>query len=193
MPSIPGLVGPAAITQGIRQSLALARGANPTSTMPAGSFEQHLDFARQPEAFAASAPSGLDRGTSIDAIRVENRTAMADFEMRLRRLLRERGIDVGEGVVLEVNRQGDVKVAGDHPQHQAIEELFRENPELRSLFVQLDSQASLLRAADLAVELARLQAEAPSDAATQVQQLLGSTSPQFSLVVGPQELAARFS
>jgi hypothetical protein len=84
-------------------------------------------------------------------------------------------------------------VAGDHPQHLAIEELFRENPELRNLFVQLDSQASLLRTADLAAELARLQAGSPSDAAAQVQQLLGSTPPKFSLAVGARELAAKFS
>lgn len=193
MPSIPGLVGPAAITQGIRQSLALARGANPTSSSLGGSFDRHLDLARQADAVVAASATGPDGSISIEAIRVEYQTAIADFEMRFRRLLRERGIDVGDGIVLEVNRQGDVQLVGDHPQHQAVEALFQENLELRNLFVQLDQQASGLRAADLAAELSRLQAEAPGDAAAQVQQLLGSTPPKFSLFVGPQDLAARFS
>jgi hypothetical protein len=195
MPSIAGLVGPAAITNGVRQSLALARGANPTTSLPAGSFGQHLDDAVRSGINADLPSDGLDRRavTSIEAVRAEYHTATDDFEMRFRRLLYERGIEIGEGIVLEVNRQGDVQVVGEHPQHQAIESLFRENPELRTLFVQLDQQASLLRASDLAAELARLQAEAPSDAAAQVQQLLGSSPPKFSLAVGPRDLAARFS
>jgi hypothetical protein len=195
MPSIAGLVGPAAITNGIRQSLALARGANPTSSLLPGSFERHLDAARQSGLGVDNLSARLDQSgaVSIDAIRVEYQTATAEFEIRFRNLLHEQGIDIGEGVVLEIDRQGDVQVKGDHPQRQAIEALFRENTELRTLFVQLDQQASLLRAADLAAELSRLQAEGPSDAATQVHQLLGSRPPKFSLVVGPRQLAARFS
>ncbi|MEX2142901.1 MAG: hypothetical protein WD894_26830 [Pirellulales bacterium] len=195
MPSIAGLVGPAAITNGVRQSLALARGANPTASLPAGSFGQHLDVAVRSGINADMPSDGLDRRavTSIEAVRAEYHTATAEFEMHFRRLLREHGIDIGEGIVLEANRQGDVQVVGDHPQHEAIEALFRQNTDLRTLFVQLDQQASLLRAADLVAELSRLQAEAPSDAAAHVQQLLGSSPPNFSLAVGQQDLAAKFS
>jgi hypothetical protein len=60
--------------------------------------------------------------------------------------------------------------------------------------VQLDAHASLLRAADLATELARLQADAPTDAARQVQELLGLSSPgRFSLAIGRDEVVAQFS
>jgi hypothetical protein len=195
MPSIAGVVGPAAVTTGIRQSLALARGANPTARLAAGSFDQHLDAARQSGVAADTLADRLvhSGATSIEEIRAGYQTATAEFELRFRRLLREHGIDIGEGIVLEVDRQGDVQVVGEHPQHQAIEALFRENPELRTLFIQIDQQASLLRAADLAAELSRLQAEAPSDAAVQVQQLLGTPPPKFSLMVGPQDLRVRFS
>lgn len=193
MPSIAGLVGPAAVTNGIRQSLALARGANPSATVAAGSFDEHLDFARRSDAGAPANRLDPNAIAPIEAVRAEYHTATAEFEMQFRRLLREHGIDLGEGLVLEGNGQGDVRVVGDHPQRQAVETLFHDNPELRILFSQLDRQASLLRAADMAAELARLQTESPGDAAAEVQQLLASSPPRFSLTVGTQELAARFS
>ena len=195
MPSIAGLVGPAAIAKGVGQTLALARGANPARNVAAGSFSQHLEdeLRSNPEPGALADRLAHNEAVSIDTIRGEYQTATAEFELQFRRLLHEQGIDIGDGVELMVNRQGDIEVAGDHPQQEAIEALFREKPELRQPFVQLDQQASLLRAADLTAELVRLQGENPSEAAAQVLQLLGTSAPEFSLVVGPERVAARFS
>jgi hypothetical protein len=195
MPSIAGLVGPAAIAKGVGQTLALARGANPARNIASGSFSQHLEDGLRSNSEPDSLASRLAHSdaVSIDTIRGEYHTATADFEMQFRQLLREHGIDIGAGIELAVNRQGDVQVAGEHPQQEAIEALFREHPELRRQFVQLDQRASLLRAADLSAELARLQSNDPSEAAAQVRQLLGTSAPEFSLILGPEHLAARFS
>jgi hypothetical protein len=200
MPPIAGLLGPS-IAKTVGQTLALARGANPTRSIAGGSFNEHLqgELRSQKEPDSQGGPDALANrltggdAVSIDTIRGEYQTATAEFELQFRRLLRENGIDVGEGVELAVNRQGDVEVAGDHPQRESIEALFRENPELRNLFARLDQQARLLRAADLTAELVRLQENDPSEAAGQVLQLLGASAPEFSLVVGPERITPRFS
>jgi hypothetical protein len=131
--------------------------------------------------------------TSIETLRIEHQRTLPEFEDRFRRLLQERGIDLGAGVALQTDVNGEVRVAGDHPQREAIERLFRDDAELRNLFVRLDRQASLLRAADRSAMLARLQAEAPGDAAAQIQQLLDAGSPaKFSLAVQAHELLVQF-
>jgi hypothetical protein len=200
MPPFAGLLGPS-IAKSVGQTLAWARGANPTRSIAGGTFNDQLEselrsqaepsLQGEPEALANRLPGG--NAASIDTIRGEYQTATAEFELQFRRLLRENGIDVGQGVELAVNRQGDVEVTGNHPQRESIEALFRQNPELRNLFARLDQQARLLRAADLSAELVRLQENDPSEAAGQVLQLLGTSAPEFSLVVGPERITARFS
>jgi len=202
---IGNLLTPAAA--GLGRSLALARGAN-RHAPSAGSFDQHLDLALQAGVGSgAVVGAAADTATgkpgplqspevfdghgslpSIEALRSEHRTAVAQFEDRFLRLMRENGIDPGEEVVLGSDADGNVRLAGDHPQKAAIERLLAGDVELRNRFVRLNEQASVLRAADLATELAHLQAEAPLDAATRVQQLLNTASPPtFSLTVRPGE------
>jgi hypothetical protein len=204
MSLIGSFVAPAA---SISRSLAQARAANPRASI-AGSFDQQLDLALQAGVGGGTGASAIgkpdsaqtlvasnDAGSpaSIEALRSEHRAAVAQFEDRLRRLLRERGIDLDKAIVLESDELGDARVAGDHPQKDVIERLIRDDVELQNLFSRLDKQASRLRAADLAAELAKLQAEAPSNAATRVQQLLGSTSAhRFSLTVRPHERLEQF-
>jgi hypothetical protein len=192
MPPLAGLVSPSAIAHGIGQSLKLARAANSrggASVAPFGDHLQSLDKASQ----GNNAGAAIADPASVDQKRVEQQTAMAEFEERFRRLLRERGIDLQAGVTLETDRDGQIAVVGDHPQKQAIEQVFQDEPDLKALFARLDRQASDLRAADLASELTRLEAEAPGKAAGLVQDLLRSTPPHFSLVVDPAEMSVRFS
>jgi hypothetical protein len=189
------------------RSLALARGANPHAPA-AGSFDQHLNLALQAGVGSgASVRAAGDSATgkagtlqssgtfsgngslsSLEALRSEHRTAVAQFEERFLQLMRENGIDPGEEVVFRLDADRNVQVAGNHPQKAAIERLLVGDVELRNLFMRLSEQASVLRAADFATELAHLQAEAPADAATRVQQLLNTASPPtFSLTVRPGE------
>jgi hypothetical protein len=130
--------------------------------------------------------------TSLEEIRSSYKSISAEFEQRLRNLLRERGVDIGDEVVLESDALGQVNVVGYHPQKQAIESLFREIPDLRNQFAQLISQAELLRAADIASEIQELTTTAPLDAAEMIQQLLGTKAGGFSLAVRPHEVTARF-
>jgi hypothetical protein len=209
MPSIGGLLAPAA-AGGIGRSLALARGANPRASL-SSSFDQQLDLAlragvgggantsdpagnKAPFAPTDIALNGLGSAASIESVRIEHRAALAEFEDRFRRLLQEHGIDLGQGIALQADVHGDVRVASNHPHKESIERLFRDDADLRNLFVRLDNQASALRAADLSAELARLQSEAPGDAAAQVRQLLDGSAPtKFSLAVRPDNTLVQFS
>jgi hypothetical protein len=205
MSSIGRILAPAA---SIGRSLAQARAANPRASV-AGSFDQHLDLALlagvgggaggsstgEPDS-AQSRVALDDMGgfASIEALRSEHRAVAAQFEDRFRRLLQERGINLGRAISLQTDMRGDVRVTSEHPDKEAIERLIHDDAELRTLFTRLADQASLLRSADRAAELPRLQAEAPSDAATRVQQLPGSTSSHnFVLTVQPHEVLAQFN
>jgi hypothetical protein len=107
--------------------------------------------------------------------------------------LQERGIDLAAGVSLQTDVHGDVRVASDHPQREAIERLFHDDAELRNLFVRIDRQASALRAGDRAAEPSRLQVETPGDASARIQQLLDASPPtRFSLTVRPHEMFVQF-
>jgi hypothetical protein len=209
MSLIGNLLTPAAAA-GIGRSLALARGANPHGPA-AGSFDQHLDLALQAgvgggaaaDASATDQPApahsleafnGASPLTSIDAFRREHSTAVAQFEDRFLRLLQEKGIDPGEEIVLTTDVHGQVRVASNHPQKEAIERLFHDDVELRNQFLRLDEQASGLRAANLALGLAQWQTEAPDAIASRTQQLLHAGSPpNFSLTVRPQAALTQFN
>jgi pyruvate/2-oxoglutarate dehydrogenase complex dihydrolipoamide acyltransferase (E2) component len=193
MPPLAGLVSPSAIAHGIGQSLKLARAANSRGGASIAPFDDHLQSLDRTSQGNNAAATIASEPASLDQQRVEHQTAMAEFEERFRRLLRERGIDLQAGVTLDTDRDGQVAVVGDHPQKQAIEQLFHDEPELKALFARLDRQASDLRAADLAAELTRLEAEAPGNGTALVQELLHSAPPHFSLVVAPAEMSVRFS
>ena len=135
----------------------------------------------------------IDPPISIEAMRADQQTTLADFEDRFRRLMREHGIEVGNGIVLTANEQGQVTVSNEHPQKSAVEQLFRDNPDLRAQFVQLTRQATVLRAADLSGELVRLQADSPEDSAQHVSQLLrSSANGSFFLTIRPGDIVADF-
>src|SRR5687768_1176800 len=205
MPSLAGILGAGAVAKGIGESLGLARAANPRSTALASSrFQGELGHAAQNLAASSQAPTepgvshgalptaGIGGATSLEEIRSSYKIVSTEFEQRLRNLLRERGVDIGEEVVLEADALGQINVVGYHPQKQAIENLFRELPDLRNQFVKLESQAELLRAADIAGEIQQLNISAPLDAAEMIQQLLGAKAGGFSLAVRPHEITARF-
>ena len=57
--------------------------------------------------------------------------ASAAFEEHFRRLLQQHNIDLEDGVVLAATADGEVQVIGEHPHKQVIEQLFRDDTELR--------------------------------------------------------------
>ena len=209
MPSIGGLIAPLAAAQGVQQSLALARGANPRAAVASGSFDRQLDHALRAgtSVVAESYGLGVGVGTPTDTyaaefssasntvnkpLRVQHEAAIAAFGEYFRALLRQHNIDLEDGVVLATGPGGDVQVIGEHPHKQAIEQLFRDDAVLRTQFSQLDAQATLLSAAESAEHDSRLSigGDAPGD----VRQFLDPLSPsRFSMAIGRDSIRASIS
>ena len=104
--------------------LNAARGANPSGPTTA------------PD---ASAPT--DGGTPVDPTE-RARTAqglLTELEAKLRHILRAAGIDTSHAIRLEMDPEGQVRVASDHPDRLKIEKIFGENPELVAQFAELAS------------------------------------------------------
>lgn len=73
---------------------------------------------------------------------------MASFAADAGRMFHEAGISVPPHPVLTNDFQGHVRVAGDHPDKDRIEQLFRDNPEMQQRYAKISAGSSLLRAAE---------------------------------------------
>jgi hypothetical protein len=123
------------------------------------------------------------------AIRVED--VRADYEQQLEALqnslaqrFASRNIDDSTPIRLQTASDGRVIVAGDHPQKEAIEKLFVDEPRLRDRFVRVDSQGSFLRSADEAIAFQRAYRKDPTAALREFAHLFDQNeSPKFTLAV----------
>jgi hypothetical protein len=155
MSTISSLLGVNAIARGVGQALAAARGANPSAAGRASAASPRDTLEISPEADAQlakeSAPSSgqsiarVAPSWRIDEVRVNYEMGLRELEQRLAAVLKEQGIEIGDGFQLEVTADGRIAVVGEHPQKDAIERVLADNAELRGLFMSLDSQASILR------------------------------------------------
>jgi hypothetical protein len=156
MSTISSLLGANAIARGVGQALAAARGANPSAAGRARAANPRDTLEISPDAEAQltkrtdrASPSGsAQKGApswQIDDLRANYDTGLRELEQRLVAVLKEQGIEVGDGFQLEATPDGRIAVVGEHSQKDAIERVFADDSELRGLFMRLDSQASILR------------------------------------------------
>jgi hypothetical protein len=68
--------------------------------------------------------------------------ALEAFQDAVHKGLRDEGLDALEDFVLQVDEQGRIVVAENHPDRAAIEKFFREHPELVKQFEQLVAAAT---------------------------------------------------
>lgn len=206
MTGISALGAGSLIGQGLQHSLAAARGANPKATevMASAAPPDELEISAEADAlvskgaagiFASRGPNGdrIQHAVYVEDVRAEYQELLGTFDDRLQDLLREEGIEIGDGFQLQTDAEGRVRVVDDHPQREKIEQLFEKHPDLRDQFARLSSQGSFLRAADVATELARLWDENPLAAARRVQELMNRPNqPVFTLSVSADKVAPLF-
>lgn len=129
----------------------------------------------------------------VEDIRANYHEARDQFYSRLSGIFAEHGIDTNEQIRLQTGYDGSVVVVSDHPQRQEIEQIFRDNRELRDQFVRLDTQASFLRAADEATEFQRAYWDDPVKALERFSHLFDRSSPpQYTLVMQAGEFLTEF-
>lgn len=129
---------------------------------------------------------GIGNGRAIDSaeLRAENEELKQQFDVDFRKLLEDRGIEIGGGINLQVDPSGVVRVTNDHPDKLFIESALQDQPELVDLFKQIAANSKLANAAKESIAFQRAYAENPQDALAQYQHLFGKESQQvFNLLI----------
>lgn len=126
-----------------------------TSIAAAASFPSATAIRRTPSV----SPQGLQRTLSLRAADImPSRESLAQdtasFADEVGKKFREAGIQVPPNPILGNDFAGYVQVANNHPDKSRIEQLFKENPELRDQFAKISAQSSLLRAGEHASQYA---------------------------------------
>ncbi len=106
------------------------------------------------------------------------------FHSSFRSLLNEQGIDLGAGVNLQVDAQGEIRVANDHPDKAFIEAALKNNPDLENQFKQIAANSGLLHAAKKSREFQQAYGIDPQKAIREYQHLLSKQNPPtYSLTI----------
>lgn len=138
-------------------------------------------------------PRPANGSIRLDDLRQYYADQQESLESRIRSLLNDEGIDVPPEIRLQVGADGSVVVAGDHPDRQQIEELFRENPRLRNQFVEVASLGEQIRAVDETLAFQKAYAENPQAAVEAFSHLFsGKERPQYSLLIQANGSTAQF-
>ncbi len=206
MTPLASIFGPTTLAaQGVRRAIAAARGANPTANVAAPASASAAAASQPSDTLRISSPQTDSTGiapvsenggatkTSVEDVRRARDNNLEQFRDLIKRLFRERGIDNGRAIRLEATADGQVSVAGDHPQKDAIEQVFRDQPEARTLFATIAGQSSLLQAAETAAAFQQAYTADPVAAVKQFGDFTGGRRPNFSLSLDAGELAIQFN
>ncbi len=102
-------------------------------------------------------------------------------------LLRENGISLTPPVELTTGQDGTVKVKGDHPQKEEIEQLMADNPEVSNNFRKASALSALVEAGEEHLEFSKAYAQDPYAAVAEYSHLFGrfqAESEAFSMIFG---------
>ncbi len=133
---------------------------------------------------------GMSRVVRIQDLRAAYERMFDEFTKRLESLLDSGGIDRSRPARLQTDAAGNIVVTNDHPDQEAIQRLFLENPDLAKQFRGLSGLASLLAAAEQHAEFAAEYEKNPYSAVGGYSQLFANHRPAFELLLGPEEITA---
>ncbi len=112
---------------------------------------------------------------------------------RIRDALAASGIDTSQQVRLQIGYDGSVIAAGDHPQNGEIEQVFRDQPELRNQFARVSGLGSFLHAAEEHAAFQKAYAQDPYTAVQQYSHLFNDQPrPDYTLLLQGDEAWAEF-
>lgn len=126
-----------------------------TSIAATASFPSATAVRRAPSALSQPLQRTLSlRAADIMPSRESLAQDTASFADEVGKKFREAGIQVPPNPILGNDFAGYVQVVNNHPDKGKIEQLFKENPELRDQFAKISAQSSLLRAGEHASQYA---------------------------------------
>lgn len=139
---------------------------------------------------------GLNKGSGANLAGIREQTAQLkqEFEAEFRKLLAEGGFDVTDGINLQVDSSGEVRVTNDHPQKEFIESALKDRPELLDMFKQIATNSGLIRAANETTAFQAAYKENPQEAMAQYQHLFGKQAQSiYNLLINGEGSEESFS
>jgi hypothetical protein len=163
--------------------------------------QDELTLSPEAERFANAATDlhSTRNGPPLEPIRVENirekqQQNLADLQHKLQVLMRDKNISADPPARLHMSGDGHVMVMGDHPQKEAIEQLFVDDPSLRNKFAEVSAQTSFLQAADEAMAFQHAYRKNPDTAVAEFSYLFNpNRSSVFSLIMTDSGIQAQMS
>lgn len=173
---------------------AAATSAVATPATPASSFAAALAQAESAapaaEVASAAAPASSLKNKGLpplfkyaddgiitgDEMRMELNDAKADYRRRLSAAIADQGIDTSVPVKLQSDREGRIRVVGDHPDKARIEQLFVDDPALRNAYQRMASIAHMLSTVEETVAFQAAYARDPKAAVAQYSHLFNTTT-----------------
>ena len=145
------------------QAFGVAAAAGSAASLAGGAFADLLSAFRlkpaaskaQPVSPEAASPAVESASTATRAARLQDAeekvrgrldSLLASFCSAIRQALSEKGVDVSQGVTLEGDSLGSLRIVGDNVEKGLLETTLAGRPELAQMFQQIEANASLLDA-----------------------------------------------
>lgn len=128
--------------------------------------------------------NGTSSGISLDTFQAVADQAFANIQAKLTKLFADKGIDTSKEIKLQVGADGQITVAGDHPQKAQIEQLFKDDANLRDDYIKFTAFSELAAAGQEANTFQAAYAKDPTAAMKQYSYLFDTeTKPTLSLTI----------
>jgi Mg2+ and Co2+ transporter CorA len=145
-----------------------------SKTSSVASVEKSDKVSISTEAYAALNSNGTENTSSSSKTEGNNLLSLADdlmdrmvymvnnieeitkeYKAELKRELKAQGVDMDTEFKLSTGSDGSVYVVGDHPDKAKIEQYFKDNPEMRDRFVEIEVHTKLKKAIELHMEFVK--------------------------------------
>ncbi|ACS81236.1 hypothetical protein [Maridesulfovibrio salexigens] len=122
---------------------------------------------------------------SLDDLKTGLETSTKKFQDDVNVLFLQNDISTDPPVELTTDGYGNVRVMGDHPQKDKIEQLFEDNPDLANDFRGISGLNSLVEAGEEYLEFAKAYEKNPYEAVAKYSHIFsGMDIEEFSMTVG---------
>ncbi|NDV27801.1 hypothetical protein [Desulfovibrio sp. JC010] len=122
---------------------------------------------------------------SLDDLKTGLETSTKKFQDDVNVLFLQNDISTDPPVELTTDSSGNVRVKGDHPQKEKIEQLFQDNPDLANDFRGISGLSSLVEAGKEYLEFAKAYEKNPYEAVAKYGHIFnGMDVEEFSMIIG---------
>lgn len=106
---------------------------------------------------------------------------LVSFKATINKMFKQLGINNSTPVELQVDQQGYVRVTNNHPDQEKIEQMFKDNEDLRNTYVKIQSFTEVLESGYEAIAFQNAYAKNPQAAVAQYSYLFNEDkhSPRF--------------